>query len=121
MGAKIMLVDDAAFMRIMLKDILTKNGFEVCGEAENGERALERYVECKPDLVLLDITMPELDGIETLKGLMEKDPKAKVIMCSAMGQQTMVIEAIQCGAKDFVVKPFQPDRIVEAINKVLGE
>ena len=121
MGARIMLVDDAAFMRLMLKDILTKNGFEICAEAENGKKALEKYVEFKPDLVLLDITMPELDGIETVKRLMKVDSNAKVIMCSAMGQQSMVIEAIQSGAKDFIVKPFQAERIIEAINNVLND
>ncbi|WP_085523967.1 response regulator [Tuberibacillus sp. Marseille-P3662] len=119
MGARILVVDDAAFMRMMVKDILTKNGFEVVGEATNGAEAVEQYQEVKPDLVTLDITMPEMDGIESLKKIKEIDPEAKIIMCSAMGQQAMVIDAIQAGAKDFIVKPFQADRVLEAINKTL--
>ena len=118
--AKIMLVDDAAFMRMMIKDILTKNGYEVAGEAENGAKAVEKYNELKPDLVLMDITMPEMDGIQALKKIKEVDGGALVIMCSAMGQQAMVIESIQSGAKDFIVKPFQADRVIEAVKKVIG-
>ena len=90
------------------------------GEAENGAKALEKYNEVKPDLVLMDITMPEVDGIQALKNIKAADPNAKVIMCSAMGQQAMVIESIQAGAKDFIVKPFQPDRVLEAVKKVVG-
>ena len=115
-----MLVDDAAFMRMMIKDILTKNGYNVVGEAENGKVAVDKYTELKPDLVLMDITMPEMDGIESLKAIRAKDPNACVIMCSAMGQQAMVIEAIQSGAKDFIVKPFQAERVLEAVKKVIG-
>lgn len=118
--AKILVVDDASFMRMMLKDILTKNGHEVIGEAENGSSGYNKYMELKPDLVTLDITMPEMSGIDCLKKIRESDPSAKVIMCSAMGQQAMVIESIQAGAKDFIVKPFQSDRVVESVNKVLG-
>ena len=118
--AKILVVDDASFMRMMLKDILTKNGHEVVGEAENGSSGYNKYMELKPDLVTLDITMPEMSGIDCLKKIRESDPSAKVIMCSAMGQQAMVIESIQAGAKDFIVKPFQSDRVVESVNKVLG-
>ncbi len=118
--AKIMLVDDAAFMRMMIKDILTKNGYNVAGEAENGLKAIEKFNETKPDLVLMDITMPEMDGIQALKKIKELDPAANVIMCSAMGQQAMVIEAIQSGAKDFIVKPFQAERVLEAVKKVVG-
>ncbi|MBR4753767.1 MAG: response regulator [Lachnospiraceae bacterium] len=118
--AKILIVDDAAFMRMMIKDVITKNGFEVAGEAVNGMDAVDKYNELKPDLVLMDITMPEMDGIQALKKIKEGDGDAKVIMCSAMGQQAMVIEAIQSGAKDFIVKPFQPERILEAVQKVLG-
>ena len=118
--AKVMICDDAAFMRMMIKDILTKNGYNVVGEAENGLKAVEKYTELKPDLVLMDITMPELDGIGALKKIKEADSNALVIMCSAMGQQSMVIEAIQSGAKDFIVKPFQADRVLESIRKVLG-
>jgi len=120
MAKNILICDDAAFMRIMIKDILTKNGYGVAGEAENGLKAVEKYNETKPDLVMMDITMPEMDGIQALKKIKEADANATVIMCSAMGQQAMVIEAIQSGAKDFIVKPFQPDRVLEAIKKWVG-
>ncbi len=120
MAKNILICDDAAFMRMMIKDILTKNGYNVAGEAENGARAIEKYNELKPDLVLMDITMPELDGIQALKKIKENDSSALVIMCSAMGQQAMVIESIQAGAKDFIVKPFQADRVIEAVKKVVG-
>ena len=120
MAKNILICDDAAFMRMMIKDILTKNGYNIAGEAENGQKAVEKYAELKPDLVLMDITMPEMDGIEALKRIKATDPSASVIMCSAMGQQAMVIEAIQNGAKDFIVKPFQADRVIEAVQKVVG-
>ena len=120
MAKNILICDDAAFMRMMIKDILTKNGYNVVGEAENGLKAVEKYNETKPDLVMMDITMPEMDGIQALKKIKESDASANVIMCSAMGQQAMVIEAIQNGAKDFIVKPFQADRVLEAVKKVIG-
>lgn len=120
MGKNILICDDAAFMRMMIKDILSKNGYNVVGEAENGAIAVEKYSETNPDLVLMDITMPEMDGIQALKKIKEKDPNASIIMCSAMGQQAMVIESIQAGAKDFIVKPFQADRVLEAVKKVVG-
>ena len=120
MAKSILICDDAAFMRMMIKDILTKNGYNVAGEAENGAKGVEKYNELKPDLVLMDITMPEMDGIEALKAIKSADSNAKVIMCSAMGQQAMVIESIQAGAKDFIVKPFQADRGLEAVKKVVG-
>ena len=120
MAKNILISDDAAFMRMMIKDILTKNGYNVVGEAENGAKAVEKYNELKPDLVLMDITMPEMDGIQALKAIKANDPGAMVIMCSAMGQQAMVIESIQAGAKDFIVKPFQADRVLEAVKKVVG-
>lgn len=120
MAKNILICDDAAFMRMMIKDILTKNGYNVAGEAENGAKAVEKYNELKPDLVLMDITMPEMDGIQALKNIKAADPAAMVIMCSAMGQQAMVIESIQAGAKDFIVKPFQADRVLEAVKKVVG-
>lgn len=120
MAKNILIVDDAAFMRMMIKDILSKNGYNVVGEAENGAKAFEKYNELKPDLVLMDITMPEVDGIAALKKIKGADPNAQIIMCSAMGQQAMVIESIQAGAKDFIVKPFQPDRVLEAVKKVVG-
>ena len=118
--AKVMICDDAAFMRMMIKDILTKNGYEIAAEAENGAIAVEKYPEAKPDLVLMDITMPDMDGIQALKKIKEIDANANVIMCSAMGQQAMVIESIQAGAKDFIVKPFQAERVIEAVKKVVG-
>lgn len=120
MAKTILVVDDAAFMRMMLKDVLTKGGFEVIGEATDGNEAVAKYAELKPDLVTLDITMPNKDGIAALKEIRANDPNAVCVMCSAMGQQSMVIEAIQCGAKDFIVKPFQADRVLESIHKILG-
>lgn len=120
MGRKVLIVDDAAFMRMMLKDILTKNNFEVVGEAENGKVAMVSYQKFKPDIVTMDITMPEMNGIDAVKAIKTIDTGAKIVMVSAMGQQPMVIEAIQAGATDFIVKPFQPDRVVEALNKALG-
>ncbi|MCX7841519.1 MAG: response regulator [Clostridia bacterium] len=120
MGKRILIVDDAAFMRMMIKDILGKNGYEVVGEAENGARAIEKYKELIPDLVVMDITMPEVDGIQAVKEIKKVNADAKIIMCSAMGQQAMVIESIQAGARDFIVKPFQAERVVEAVKKVLG-
>ncbi|CAB1241531.1 response regulator [Clostridium sp. MT-14] len=118
--AKILIVDDAAFMRMMIKDILEKNGFEVIGEANNGIKAVELYKKERPDVVTMDITMPDMDGIEAVKAIKALDPSAKIIMCSAMGQQTMVMDAIKAGARDFIVKPFQPDRVLEAISKVVN-
>ena len=120
MAKNILICDDAAFMRMMIKDILSKNGYTVAGEAENGVKAVERYNELKPDLVLMDITMPEMDGIQALKNIKAADSSAKVIMCSAIGQQAMVIESIHAGAKDFIVKPFQAERVLEAVKKLVG-
>ena len=120
MAKGILIVDDASFMRMMIKDILVKNGFEVVGEAENGIKAVEKFKELSPELVIMDITMPEMDGIQAVKEIKSIDPNSKIIMCSAMGQQAMVIEAIQAGAKDFIVKPFQADRVIEAVKKVLS-
>ena len=117
---RVMVCDDAAFMRMMIKDILVKNGYEIAAEAENGLKAVEQYPDAKPDLVLMDITMPEVDGIEAVRRIKALDPNANVIMCSAMGQQAMVIESIQAGAKDFIVKPFQAERVIEAVKKVVG-
>ncbi len=120
MAKNILICDDAAFMRMMIKDILSKNGYNVAGEAENGLKAVEKFKEVSPDLVLMDITMPEMDGIKALKEIKKLDNSAMVIMCSAMGQQAMVIESIQAGAKDFIVKPFQAERVIEAVKKVVG-
>lgn len=114
---RVLITDDAAFMRMMLKDILSKNGHEVVGEASNGIEMLQKYEETKPDVVTLDITMPDMDGLTAIKELKKKYPDANVVMCSAMGQQSMVIDAIQSGAKDFIVKPFQAERVVECLAK----
>ena len=119
MGQTILIVDDAAFMRMMLKEILTKNGYEVVGEAEDGMSAIDKYQDLNPDLVTMDITMPNMDGITAVKEIKKLDAKAKIVMCSAMGQQAMVIDAIQAGAHDFIVKPFQPARVIEAVQKAL--
>lgn len=118
--SNILVVDDAAFMRLNLRNILGEFGHEVVGEAENGKQAVEKYRDLEPDLVTLDITMPEMDGIEAAAKLKEIDKDVKMIMCSAMGQQAMVIKAIEAGAKDFIVKPFNKDRIKEAIEKALA-
>jgi len=118
--ASVLIVDDAAFMRMMIKDILVKNGYNVVGEAENGLRAIEKYKELSPDLVIMDITMPDMDGIQAVRQIKKINADAKIIMCSAMGQQAMVIESIQAGARDFIVKPFQADRVLEAVKKVVG-
>jgi two-component system, chemotaxis family, chemotaxis protein CheY len=116
----VLIADDAAFMRMMIKNILSEAGYEIAGEAENGAVAVSKYKELKPDLTTMDITMPEMDGIAALKEIRDLDPTARVVMCSAMGQQSMVIESIQAGARDFIVKPFQPDRVLEAIAKALA-
>ena len=118
--ARILVVDDAAFMRKMVTDALTKGGHEVIGEAGNGAEAVEQYQTLKPDLTTLDITMPEKDGLSALKDIMALDPSAKVIMCSALGQESKVLESIKLGAKDFVVKPFQADRVLDAVGKALA-
>lgn len=116
MAKRVLVADDALFMRVTLKKILTEGGFEVAGEAANGAEAVRPYQELRPDVVTMDITMPELDGISALKQIRAFDPDAKVIMCTAMGQRNMVVEAVQNGAKDFIVKPYQPDRVVQAIR-----
>jgi two-component system chemotaxis response regulator CheY len=117
MGKKVLIVDDAAFMRMMIKDMISENGYQVAGEAANGEEAVQMYQELKPDIVTMDITMPEKDGITAVKEIMAADSNARIIMCSAMGQQGLVKEAIQAGARDFLVKPFQPERVIQALNK----
>lgn len=117
--AKIMLVDDAAFMRMMVKDALSKAGYTDLVEAQDGAEAVEKYNAENPDLVFMDITMPNMDGLEALKAIKGKDPNATVVMCSAMGQESMVIEAIKSGAKDFIVKPFKPDRILKTVSSIV--
>jgi two-component system chemotaxis response regulator CheY len=116
--AKVMIVDDAAFMRIQIKNMLSKNGYEVVGEAENGLQAVEHYKELKPDVVTMDITMPEMSGLDALKEIIKIDPNAKVVMVSAMGQEVMVRDAILSGAKGFIVKPFKEEGILAAVKKL---
>ena len=120
MSHTVLVCDDAIFMRTMISDILTQAGYEVIGEAETGVQAVEKYKELKPDLVTMDIVMPDMGGIDAVREIVQFDAGARVLMCSAMGQQALVVEAIQAGAKDFVVKPFQPSRVLEAVQRVLG-
>jgi len=115
----VLVCDDAIFMRTMISDILSQAGYEVVGEAETGTQAVERFKELNPDFVTMDIVMPDMGGIDAVREIMKIAPSAKILMCSAMGQQALVIEAIQAGAKDFVVKPFQPSRVLEAVQRVL--
>ena len=115
-----LVCDDAIFMRTMISDILTQAGYEVIGEAETGSQAVQKYRDLKPDLVTMDIVMPDMSGIEAVREICKEDPDARILMCSAMGQQALVVEAIQAGAKDFVVKPFQPSRVLEAVQRLLG-
>jgi two-component system chemotaxis response regulator CheY len=115
-----MIVDDAAFMRAMIRDMVTRDGHEIVAEAANGAEAVKLYLNAKPDVMTMDITMPEMDGVTALRNIRKLDPSAKIIMCSAMGQHLMVLDAIQAGAKDFVVKPLQQQRLLEAIHKVLS-
>ena len=119
--AKILLVDDAAFMRKVIKDALSKAGYSDLHEAVDGADAVEKYNSLKPDLVLMDITMPNMDGLEALKAIRAADGNANVVMCSAMGQETMVIDAIRSGAKDFIVKPFKPERVLKTVTSMVGE
>lgn len=120
MSQTVLVCDDAIFMRTMLSDILSSAGFEVVGEAETGAQAVDQYRRLRPDIVTMDIVMPDMGGIDALKAIMAFDPQARCLMCSAMGQQALVVEAIQAGARDFVVKPFQPSRVLEAVQRVLG-
>ncbi len=119
MKSSVLIVDDLAFVRMMIKDILIKYGFSICGEASNGVEAVKKYSELKPDVVLLDITMPVMNGLEALQRIMISDPHARIIMCSALGQQKLIISAIQAGAKDFIVKPFKEERLISALKKVI--
>jgi len=120
MAVNILVVDDLAFIKLLLKDLLEKAGFRVVGEASDGEEALRQYQDKRPDVVLMDITMPKMDGLTTLRKILQIDPQANVIMCSALGQQKLIVQAIQLGAKDFIVKPFRPERVVSAIKKALN-
>jgi two-component system chemotaxis response regulator CheY len=117
---RVLITDDTAFMRMTLRNVLEKNGYAVVAEAEDGVQAVEKYLEAKPDLVTMDITMPNMDGITAIKKIMENDPNAKIVVVSAMGQKALVIEALSSGARDFIVKPFQPERVIEALQKVVG-
>ena len=117
---KIMLVDDAAFMRMMVKNALTKSGYDNIIEAQDGAEAVKKYAEEKPDMVFMDITMPNMDGLQALKKIREDDPNAKIVMCTAMGQEGMVVDAIKSGARDFIVKPVNADRIVQTAQAILG-
>ena len=118
--AKILIVDDAAFMRMMVKDALSKGGYTDVAEAVDGAEAVEKYKELHPDLVIMDITMPNMDGLEALKAIKQENPDSQVVMCSAMGQESMVIEAIKSGAKDFIEKPFKPERILSTVSNIIG-
>lgn len=120
MSHRVLVCDDALFMRTLVSDILQQAGFSVCGHAETGSQAVAQYKALKPDLVTMDIVMPDMGGIDAVKAITSWDPNAKVVMCSAMGQQALVNEALQAGASDFVVKPFQPNRVIEAVQRVLG-
>ena len=119
MGINVLIVDDLTFIKMVLKDLVEKAGFRVVGEASDGEEALRLFDEKRPDIVLMDITMPKMDGLTALQRILEKDPEAKVIMCSALGQQRLILQAIQLGAKDFIVKPFRPERVIGSIKKIL--
>jgi two-component system, chemotaxis family, chemotaxis protein CheY len=120
MSHTVLVCDDAVFMRTMLSDILQQAGFTVVGEVGTGTLAVEKYQELRPDLVTMDIVMPDMGGIDAVRAITALDPDARIVMCSAMGQQALVVDAIQAGAKDFVVKPFQPSRVLEAVQRVLG-
>lgn len=120
MAKRVLITDDALFMRVTLKNILTKNGYDIAGEAENGRESVELYKALKPDLVTMDITMPEMDGITAVREIRHFDSNAKVIMCTAMGQKNMIMEAVRAGAKDFIVKPFQPEKVLESVQKLIG-
>lgn len=117
---KILIVDDAAYMRMMLKEILVDHGYTVAGEASNGAEAVEKFRELKPDMVTMDITMPEMDGIEAVKKIRSFAPEAIIVMCSAMGQQNLVMKSLEAGAKDFVVKPFEPERIIQTLESIFA-
>ena len=119
MAVHILIVDDAIFMRKMIGDILRKEGYEICGEAENGIEAINKYKELHPDLVTMDIIMPDMSGIDAVEEIVNYDSSAKILIVSAMGQQSLVVEAIQKGAKDYIIKPFQPSRVLEAVERVL--
>ena len=119
MKARVLIADDASFMRQMIREIIEPEGYEVVGEATNGIEAMEKYTELKPDIVTMDIVMPKQSGIDAVKGIMAESPDAKVVMCSALGQESLVMEALQAGAKDFIVKPFKPENVLATLAKTL--
>jgi len=119
--ARVLVVDDAIFMRKMISDILEGHGMEIVGEADNGQLAVEKYKELNPDLVTMDIIMPEMNGIDSVREIMAVDPQARIVMCSALGQQALVQDALAAGAKDFLIKPFNPSRVIEVVTKILGQ
>ncbi len=121
MKARVLIADDASFMRQMIREIIEPEGFEVVGEATNGIEAVEQFVALRPDIVTMDIVMPKRSGIDAVKGIMAEDGQAKVVMCSALGQETLVQEALQAGARDFIVKPFKPDAVLTTLNKILDK
>jgi len=120
MSLKVLIVDDASFMRTMLKDILTSGGFDLAGEATDGNEAVQKYKELKPDVVTMDIVMPLKSGIDAVKEIIALNKDARIIMCSALGQESLVLEAINAGAKDYIIKPFDPDKVIEMVKKVAG-
>jgi two-component system chemotaxis response regulator CheY len=120
MAIDVLIVDDLTFIKMVLRDLVEKAGFRVVGEASDGVEALAEFQDKRPDVVLLDITMPKMDGLSTLKKMLEIDPEANIIMCSALGQQQLIVQAIQLGAKDFIVKPFRPERVIGSIKKSLN-
>lgn len=119
MGIKVLIADDLKFIKLVLRDLVEKAGFRVVGEASNGEEAIELYQDKRPDVVLMDITMPKVDGLTAMKEILKIDPEAKIIMCSALGQQSLIVQALQMGARDFIVKPFREERVVASIKKIL--
>ncbi len=121
MKARVLIADDASFMRQMIREIIEPEGYEVVGEATNGVEAVEQYQQLHPDLVTMDIVMPKRSGIDAVKGILAEDPSARVVMCSALGQETLVMEALQAGAKDFIVKPFKPDAVIETMNNLVKQ
>lgn len=120
MGKRVLLCDDAQVIRVMLKRILVEGGYSVVGEAANGEQAVSLYRQLKPDLVFMDITMPEMNGIDAVRTIKKEDPQAKIIMCSAMGQKSHVLAAVEAGARNFIIKPFESQKVLEVANAVLG-
>ncbi|MFT5443220.1 MAG: two-component system chemotaxis response regulator CheY [Myxococcota bacterium] len=121
MKARVLIADDASFMRQMIREIIEPEGYEVVGEATNGIEAVEQFLDLRPDLVTMDIVMPKRSGIDAVKGILVEDPQAQVVMCSALGQETLVMEALQAGARDFIVKPFKPDAVIATMNKILDK